>query len=273
MVQSKLYLTDISKWEDAGRAHGEVFGEIRPTLSLVHVLPFLDPQDAGGNRTGGPEERQLTRLPGPAATCCPGQLGQPAGRSGAPAGRWSRSGAGCRRRRRPPVRTGTAAPWPGKRPPAPATSAAEYCSPGTSDSSTAASVAERGLADGVTSPGIRDRLGPLHRVLVQGPGLGQEPPVPGVGAELLRQRIGRERLQQVPQGAAAEGHPDGCGVRRRAEDHGVHVQLLQQVQPRGVRAGRRPAAPGPGAGCGWPAAPVMPYPQAASARNPATEST
>jgi enamine deaminase RidA (YjgF/YER057c/UK114 family) len=43
VVQSKLYLTDISKWEDAGRAHGEVFGEIRPTLSLVHVLPFLDP--------------------------------------------------------------------------------------------------------------------------------------------------------------------------------------------------------------------------------------
>ncbi|NKR13854.1 hypothetical protein A5N17_06465, partial [Arthrobacter sp. D2] len=44
VVQSKLYLTEISKWEDAGRAHGEVFGEIRPTLSLVHVLPFLDPQ-------------------------------------------------------------------------------------------------------------------------------------------------------------------------------------------------------------------------------------
>jgi enamine deaminase RidA (YjgF/YER057c/UK114 family) len=43
VVQSRLYLTDISKWEDAGRAHGEVFGEIRPTLSLVHVLPFLDP--------------------------------------------------------------------------------------------------------------------------------------------------------------------------------------------------------------------------------------
>ena len=43
VVQSKLYLTDISKWEEAGRAHGEVFGDIRPTLSLVHVLPFLDP--------------------------------------------------------------------------------------------------------------------------------------------------------------------------------------------------------------------------------------
>jgi enamine deaminase RidA (YjgF/YER057c/UK114 family) len=44
VVQSKLYLTDISQWEEAGRAHGEVFGEIRPTLALVHVLPFLDPK-------------------------------------------------------------------------------------------------------------------------------------------------------------------------------------------------------------------------------------
>jgi len=43
VVQSKVYITDISKWEDAGRAHGEVFGEIRPALSLLHVLPFLDP--------------------------------------------------------------------------------------------------------------------------------------------------------------------------------------------------------------------------------------
>jgi len=43
VVQSKLYITDISKWEEAGRAHGEVFGEIRPALSLLHVLPFLDP--------------------------------------------------------------------------------------------------------------------------------------------------------------------------------------------------------------------------------------
>ena len=43
VVQSKLYVTDISTWEDAGRAHGEVFAEIRPALTLLHVLPFLDP--------------------------------------------------------------------------------------------------------------------------------------------------------------------------------------------------------------------------------------
>jgi len=43
VVQSKLYVTDIAQWEEAGRAHGEVFGDIRPALSLLHVLPFLDP--------------------------------------------------------------------------------------------------------------------------------------------------------------------------------------------------------------------------------------
>ena len=43
VVQSKLYLTDISLWREAGRAHGEVFGDIRPALTMLHVKPFLDP--------------------------------------------------------------------------------------------------------------------------------------------------------------------------------------------------------------------------------------
>jgi enamine deaminase RidA (YjgF/YER057c/UK114 family) len=43
VVQSKLYVTDITQWQEAGRAHGEVFAEIRPALTLLHVLPFLDP--------------------------------------------------------------------------------------------------------------------------------------------------------------------------------------------------------------------------------------
>jgi enamine deaminase RidA (YjgF/YER057c/UK114 family) len=42
VVQSKLYVTNIADWEQAARAHGEVFAEIRPALSLLHVLPFLD---------------------------------------------------------------------------------------------------------------------------------------------------------------------------------------------------------------------------------------
>jgi len=43
VVQSKLYVTNIADWEQAAAAHGEVFGDIRPALSLLHVLPFLDP--------------------------------------------------------------------------------------------------------------------------------------------------------------------------------------------------------------------------------------
>ena len=42
VVQSKLYVSDFENWAEATRAHGEVFGEIRPALSLLHVLPFLD---------------------------------------------------------------------------------------------------------------------------------------------------------------------------------------------------------------------------------------
>ncbi|RWR31882.1 RidA family protein [Sinirhodobacter populi] len=43
VVQTRLYITDIARWAEAGRAHAEVFGDARPAMSLVHVLPFLDP--------------------------------------------------------------------------------------------------------------------------------------------------------------------------------------------------------------------------------------
>ena len=43
VVQTRIYVTDIARWEDAGRAHGEVFGDVRPALTLLHVKPFLDP--------------------------------------------------------------------------------------------------------------------------------------------------------------------------------------------------------------------------------------
>ena len=43
VVQTRIYLTDISQWEAVGRAHGAVFGAQGPALSLVHVKPFLDP--------------------------------------------------------------------------------------------------------------------------------------------------------------------------------------------------------------------------------------
>ncbi len=43
VVQTRVYVTDIARWEEAGRAHGEVFGDVRPALTLLHVKPFLDP--------------------------------------------------------------------------------------------------------------------------------------------------------------------------------------------------------------------------------------
>jgi enamine deaminase RidA (YjgF/YER057c/UK114 family) len=42
VVQSRLAVADFEHWEDAARAHGEVYGDIRPAFSLVHSLPFVD---------------------------------------------------------------------------------------------------------------------------------------------------------------------------------------------------------------------------------------
>ncbi|MES3002397.1 MAG: RidA family protein [Pseudomonadota bacterium] len=42
VVQSRLVVADFEHWEDAARAHGEVYGEIRPAFSLVHALPFVE---------------------------------------------------------------------------------------------------------------------------------------------------------------------------------------------------------------------------------------
>lgn len=43
VIKTRIYMRDTSKWEDAGRAHAEVFSEIRPALSFIGVNGFFDP--------------------------------------------------------------------------------------------------------------------------------------------------------------------------------------------------------------------------------------
>lgn len=41
VVRTRVMLTDISRWEEAARAHGEVFGSIRPACTFVEVKGFI----------------------------------------------------------------------------------------------------------------------------------------------------------------------------------------------------------------------------------------
>jgi enamine deaminase RidA (YjgF/YER057c/UK114 family) len=43
VVRTRIFVTDISQWEAIGRAHGDVFGEIRPAMAMVEVSKLIDP--------------------------------------------------------------------------------------------------------------------------------------------------------------------------------------------------------------------------------------
>jgi enamine deaminase RidA (YjgF/YER057c/UK114 family) len=44
VVRTRIFVTDIGRWEEVARAHGEVFGEIRPAATMVEVSRLIAPE-------------------------------------------------------------------------------------------------------------------------------------------------------------------------------------------------------------------------------------
>ncbi len=44
VVRTRIFVTDIERWDEAGRAHQEAFGDVMPATSMVEVVRLIDPR-------------------------------------------------------------------------------------------------------------------------------------------------------------------------------------------------------------------------------------
>ena len=42
VIRTRMYVTDVSRWEEVARVHGEIFAEIRPATTIVEVAKLID---------------------------------------------------------------------------------------------------------------------------------------------------------------------------------------------------------------------------------------